>query len=365
MILFSLFALLLCACNSSDAITPSTEADGTELVGDEITQKPTEESTPTEAPTSKPTEDNSEPEFVVSPNMVMANDQLSKRLVIYDLDAYEEGKSLDDLEVWEVETGHAAGLKYREDTVFGDVIIVAGSNSAIYSFPSGRKLWGTNSPGNNPHSVELLPSGNFVIASSTGGTVRLFYTSYILDRSWSKANTYVDYTLEGAHGVLWDPEYQVLWALGNYDLIAYRLQGEGGEEILVEDPDMSIELPEGKYLGHDLSADYTDTRYLYITVGSCVMKVDKEQGVLIEDFPNYDILNAANVKGLSNNPDGNFFISGESGGEGTSWQDWGNASWCTDSIYFCRNSGGSLEKLKITSTQSAFYKVRAFCGSYQ
>lgn len=359
LITLALVALLLCACNSSDSNAPQTEPD------DEITQKPTEEIKPTEAPTSKPTEGSTEPEFVVSSNMVMANDQLSKRLVIYDIDAYEEGDSLDDLEVWAVDTGHAAGLKYREDTVFGDVIIVAGSTSAIYSFPSGRKLWRTNSPGKNPHSVELLPSGNLVIASSTGGTVRLFYTSYILDRSWSKAEKYVDYTLEGAHGVLWDPEYRVLWALGNYELKAYRLQGEGHEETLVEDTDMTVKLPEGKYWGHDLSPDYTDTRYLYITVGSCVMRVDKEEGVLIEDFQNHEILGGTNIKGFSNNPDGSFFIAGEAGGEGCSWQDWGNASWCTDSIYFCYDNGGSLEKLKLTSTESAFYKVRSFCGRYQ
>ena len=129
---------------------------------------------------------------------------------------------------------------------------------------------------------------------------------------------------------------------------------------------MIYSLPEGKYWGHDLSPDYTDTRYLYITVGACVLRFDKETGAFFEDFSHADVLNRTNIKGFSNNPGGSFFASGETGGAGTDWTDWWKASWCTDSIYYAYSDGSpDLNVLRLTSAERAFYKIRAFCGLYQ
>ncbi len=340
-----------------------TTARETGTTGEEIT---TEEETTVGETTAEDTTAAPEPQPVVNTNMVMAHDQMGERLVVYDLDAYVEGKTLDDLEVWSVPTGHAAGLKYRQNSLFGDVIVVAGSHSAIYAYPSGEEIWGTDNPGDNPHSVELLPSGNLVIASSSGNTLRLFPTCLVSEGKVGGAGKYTDYTLTDAHGVLWDPTYQVLWALGGHELKAYRTEGEGKREVLVEVPEMSVQLPEGKQWGHDLSPDYTDTRYLYITVGSCVMRFDKEEGTFTEEFPHADVLNRDNVKGFSNNPNGCFFASAEIGGAGTDWADWWKASWCTDGIYYgYTDDAENFRVVKLTSTESAFYKIRAFCGLYQ
>ena len=116
----------------------------------------------TDKKAQKATEPPVDNDLINSSNMLMALDQLGERLVIYDLDAYEDGKKLDDLETFAIKTGHAAGLRYREDTVLGNVILVAGSNTAIYSYPTGKRLWYTRTPGSNPHSIEMLPSGNIV-----------------------------------------------------------------------------------------------------------------------------------------------------------------------------------------------------------
>ena len=367
----------LAACGGEQHECPPsvTTAEG-ETVSSLVTASETaaetaasEETAPAEVTSSEAETETVEPVIDVHANLVMAHDQMGERLVIYDLDAYTQSEnpnmSLDDLEVWSIPTGHAAGLKYREGSGFGDVIVVAGNHSAIYAYPSGEELWGTDIPGDNPHSVELLPSGNLVIASSTGSTLRLFYTSQILEGRVGSASRYTDYTLAGAHGVLWDPTYQVLWAVGDYDLKAYRLEGEGKREALVEIPEMSIALPADRIWGHDLSPDYTDTRYLYIT-SSRVMRFDKETLTLEDSFPISDQPNRSGVKGFSNNPNGHFFITGETGGAGTTWPDWWKASWCTDGIYYVYTDGeGNSQWVKLTSTVSAFYKIRSFCGQYQ
>lgn len=359
LLIIVVFTLLSCKNNTVPEYQPTDISTEDIEIFDNNTEKTTEK------PTEKATEPPVDNELINSSNMLMAHDQLGERLVIYDLDAFENGKNLDDIEAFSIKTGHAAGLKYREDTVLGNVILVAGSRSAIISYPTGKRIWYTSDPGSNPHSIEMLPSGNIVIASSSDGLLRLFKTSALVDKDRDVAKTYTDYKLDDAHGVLWDPEYQILWALGAYDLKAFSVVGEGSEESLVEVPQMSIKLPEGKYWGHDLSADYTDTRYLYITVGSCIMRFDKENLSLIEDFPHSDLINRSNVKGFSNNISGNFFATGETGGEGCEWQDWWKASWCTNIIYYYRTNGETLEKITLTTEKSAFYKARAFCGRYQ
>jgi hypothetical protein len=221
------------------------------------------------------------------------------------------------MEVKSFNLGHTSDVKYREGTVFGDVLLITGDrasgNTGIYNYSTGKSIWKTSNCGSNPHSIEILPSGNIVIASSTDGKLRLCKTSALQTNDTATANTYIDYSLEDAHGVLWDPTYKVVWALGRYELRAYAISGTGTGEKLVEVTNMRIYLPEGHRGGHDLSPDYTNTRYLYITVGEFALKIDKQELKIIADYEYSKLMNARNIKGFSNNPLGNFFITGEIG----------------------------------------------------
>lgn len=285
-------------------------------------------------------------------NTIFVTEQKTSKLVFYDFNLYQPGKTLDDLRVKSISIGSLAGLKYRENTIFGNVIIVAGGDGStgIYD-TSGGKIWSTSNPGNNPHSVEILPSGNLVVASSTGDTVRLFTTSAL--KNGGSVN-YYDYTLDDAHGVLWDPAYNRLWALGNSALNAYSLSGSGTGERLVYDASKSITLPSYFRGGHDLSPDYTNTRYLYLSLGGRVVKFDKSTKTMDTLFTK----TPDSVKGFSNNPAGNIFFTGQAG--------MFDASWITNTIHFWKlQPDGSYEKIMVSSSTDTFYKSRVYCGSYQ
>jgi len=72
----------------------------------------------------------------------------------------------------------------------------------------------------NAHSAELLPANKLVVASSYGeGGNRLL----LFDLS-TPGKLLASEEFMGAHGVVWDPEVRLLWALGEIELRLYALQ---------------------------------------------------------------------------------------------------------------------------------------------
>lgn len=324
---------------------------------------------------SDPEELQSSESAIKGTNYVMATCTNKKCVVLYDLDLYD-GENLDNCEIWSFAPasteayeggGGISGVKYREDTVFGDVVIVCAGNgyAAIVSYPDGETLWETLDSGSNSHAIEILPSGNVAVAASSGNTLRLFASSAVLQNDTEKASVYKEYFLKDGHGVLWDPEYKVLWAVGQKDLNAYTVAGEGSDEELILRDDLGTLKP-GLY-GHDLSADFLDANYLWVTGGSHVYHFNKETGELSLDYEFGDKLDKPSVKGFGNNPDGSYFLTMPNYGVGTSWEKESYAGWSTDKIFcfYPGEDGAELETVKCKSETRAFYKVFSFYGKYQ
>ena len=354
--LAALLILSLASCTSEES--PETSDTGTASTSSG-TDAP-DASTDSEA-VSDTEETTDEPEPVA--NEVLVCDQLNSRIILYDLDILDPGDDLDLAIVWTLEpngNGYCADMKYREDTVFGDVILTAGGTSGIYAYPGKDVIWSTNNPGNNPHAVEILPDGDIVIANSTGATVRHFNTSILTEDPEAKVE-YVDYELYGAHGVVYDPTYECLWALGNNDLVAYDIVGD----FELSERDVYT-MPEGNRSGHDLSADLTDTRYLYLT-SITVLRFDKETGEFEEKFPQYAKLTHSYTTGFGNNKNNNFFsVWGGTDGEDEKWGKQSIGDWCSDVLHFYYwKSENFLYRQDYESSTSAFYKSRPFYGQYQ
>lgn len=355
LLLVCVMALSLAACGPEAPETPDTGTNA----GSDAVSTPASDAAPTDSDEGS----DPEPEENQDPvsNLVMACDQLNDRIVVYDMDLLEPGDDLELAKVWEVPAGYCADMKFREDTVFGDVVITAGGTSTIFNYETKEVIWATDNPGNNPHAVEILPDGDIVIANSTGGTVRHFNTSALVNDKNAKVD-YTDHELVGAHGLVYDPEYECLWALGNSELFAYTIMGDFNLMKIA-----GHTLPEKNQSGHDLSADLTNTRYLYLT-SVTVLRFDKEEEEFQESFPQHEKLTHDYTTGFGNNPGNNFFfIWGTYSREGEKWEKQNIGEWCSDVIHFgtWKNNGRLLSVKEYETHTSAFYKTRPFYGKYQ
>ena len=127
-------------------------------------------------------------------------------------------------------------------------------------------------PGGNPHSIERIPrNGAIIVASSHAHGLTMYVPSDADDiNNYDKLEkSNFSYDLEGAHGVLWDPNggdspgEGFLWALGDKYLVKYAVKGKGKDTRLVPVGD-PFALPR-KGLGHDLQPDFTDPNVLLVT----------------------------------------------------------------------------------------------------
>lgn len=168
-------------------------------------------------------------------------------------------------------------------------------NVGMIAYPQGKCLW-EDMVGVSPHAIELLPNGDIAVAASGGGIEekgRVHYLTLTEDGSYKQAWEFVLY---GAHGVVYDPKENLLWASGTNDVLALTL---GGEQI----PNRGATIPCG--YGHDLMQDLCDPDILWVSPSPVVYQFSKSQNEILEEYPNSDVLHPLlRAKGITSFPDG-------------------------------------------------------------
>lgn len=182
------------------------------------------------------------------------------------------GWSTAEVDAWNA--GEPLDVKLRNSTVWPGTsqVIVSGSGNlaTIASYPAGVRQWAAIvDPGPNVfvHQGEILPNGNVAFAAMTGNWVRVYASS-----QGSNNTTYAQATLTGARAVLWDPIYNVLWAMGPSVLKAYTIGGTAASPTLTEDVSKSFTLSS---VGLDLTAYNGNPHKLWITRNDGVFLYDK------------------------------------------------------------------------------------------
>ncbi|MFE5024584.1 DUF6528 family protein [Streptomyces sp. NPDC056656] len=175
--------------------------------------------------------------------------------------------------------------------------------AAVVSYPSGRRYWGAAlGPGDdlfNPHSIEILPDGNVAVACSTGALVRLYAASL-----GPHSERFAEVTLKGAHGLHWDARREVLWALGDDELVAYRVGGSRVRPALtrVSSVGLPVAKPGKSPGGHDLFPVAGRPGRLWVTTSASVFQYDIAGGVFVQDFAGAAEIARPGVKAIGDDP---------------------------------------------------------------
>ena len=146
----------------------------------------------------------------------------------------------------------------------GRKILVSSSGGAVALLEraSGKVRFYAGVP--NAHSAEIVP-GNRVVAASSykeDGNRLLLYDLDVPDKPLASE------VFTGAHGMVWDEERELLWALGDSELRSYQIRQNG----LVMKMSRALPNPEG----HDLRP-VPGTSALLLTTGQHVWLFDRDR----------------------------------------------------------------------------------------
>ncbi|MBT7914720.1 hypothetical protein HN588_12530 [Candidatus Bathyarchaeota archaeon] len=190
-----------------------------------------------------------------------------------------------------------AGGKKLLITSSGDGVAVVDRETGVVSFYATVP---------NAHSAEILPGNRVAVAASHKDDAkgdRLIV--FDLDEPEKEL---CSYELTWGHGVVWDEERQLLWALATREIEVFELEAWDTEKPSLARKAI-IELPEGG--GHDLYP-IPGTSLLSVTTGRHCWLFDRDK----RDFKLHpDLADERGVKSLSVNPSTGqlVYVQGEGG----------------------------------------------------
>lgn len=144
------------------------------------------------------------------------------------------------------------------------VLVTASGGGVALIRIADKKAMFYAKPGGNPHSAEVLPDGNVVVASSTGNLLSVYV--------YNGADSYVSrpaFTMpvHSAHNVVWDRKRGCLWTATGAQLLKLAYNGKR------TDPELT------QVRSYDMAAGNTDAHDLAPVCGEDAMYVSTNQHV--------------------------------------------------------------------------------------
>lgn len=207
-----------------------------------------------------------------------------------------------------------------------------------YSQPTGAKLLFWTNKASNAHSAELLPGGYVVVACSTGsGECLQLYDI-------KKNNTVLaEYPLNSAHGAVWNPATERLYAIGETTLQIYKWD-PSKPELEIEESVSTTSYVKGL---HDISI--VDANTLIMGAQKCALyDISKKTFTPVPIFNN-----TSGIKSLNYNPETGEIFYTVSGGSP-------NYSWATYTLRYNNRIDGTGTERTIMVNDIEMYKARVF-----
>lgn len=183
---------------------------------------------------------------------VMATEQAEGRIVVVDkLGVIWEWNPSNDVCIATNDVQYFTNPDECKGCDNGRTIIMTASGGAFAAIDVDEKrakCYGF--VGGNPHSIDRLPDGRYVVASSNGNKLTLVDGSgHPLEPSAQRKK---EFAFEDAHGVHWDAQRKVLWAIGGAAIAKFAYDASVMDLKLLK----SFPLAEvGLAWGHDLVED--------------------------------------------------------------------------------------------------------------
>ncbi len=160
------------------------------------------------------------------------------------------------------------------------ILLVTGRATGLVRVADHKVIWYCRSNGGSPHSAEILPDGNVVIAAAPDGTAkgdRLYLYKVESGKDFPVAEPCASYPLENAHNAVWDERTGLLWSTTSTTVQSYLYKVVDGEPML-ELKDI-IELPSRG--AHDMYPVYGEKK-LWITTHEHIYKFDPKKKTIKE-----------------------------------------------------------------------------------
>ena len=176
----------------------------------------------------------------------------------------------------------------------GKYLLVTGTRGGVGIVRiSDKKMMFYAEPKGSPHSAELLPDGNVVVACSDdpeGNKLALYRVDTLSPLAKEPLH---EYELYFGHNAVWDKNREVLWATAGDELRSYTYEDENLtlQEVYA--------LPSGEKDAHDLFPVYGEENLLWLTTTTGVFQFDTDS----KQFTKQDVNPSTNIKSISNGPE--------------------------------------------------------------
>jgi len=178
------------------------------------------------------------------------------------------------------------------------VLFTSSSGGAAMVRVADKKVVFLSNVKGSPHSAEVLPDGNIVVACSSNGTtdgdvLKLYRVD---SANPLVANETKRYPLTFGHNVVWDKEREVLWATDDQNLYTYTYDGSDPENPELTRNAEFYPLPD--LSPHDMSPVYGKDQ-LYLATAKDIYIFDIQTKVF-----NKHPYSQGNIKSISDGPAG-------------------------------------------------------------